>query len=311
MRGRNSIDWSIKNIADSIKKSQQEKFDSLIVCSGNRGLGKSTLAIKIASRFPEFNMQRDIVFSREDVMKQIATKKHGVIIADEMINVTYNRDFFVQDQNKIIKMLNMYRDSCNIFIACIPSFAALDKQFRQLVKLRLDVIERGMAVVHMPNMKSYSADVWDMGVNEKIEANWMKNDVTRPKYDRLSTYEGYLVSGDLGVKQREAYEQIKNEKRGHLVEEDVGDEENTKQRKWREILVDIALEGKLNKDLFRSMCEMNKMTYESGLIVCNRELAIRKSDSKIGSLLTNNIKAVLITHNDTRTENPEILIAST
>ena len=86
------------------------KFDGIIFIEGKRGLGKSTLAYKIATRLKTpiaFSPKRDIVYSRDDTLKHLATKKGGVIFSDEMINVAYNRDFYNEEQKVLLKALNM------------------------------------------------------------------------------------------------------------------------------------------------------------------------------------------------------------
>ena len=80
--------WNVKQISDIWKLWQQHRFDGIIVFDGNRGLGKSSAALKCAFRFPQFKIQRDLIYSREELMNQLAEQKFGILIADEMINVT-------------------------------------------------------------------------------------------------------------------------------------------------------------------------------------------------------------------------------
>lgn len=219
--------WSINQLANTIQNAIDKKFDFIIVIDGKRGLGKSTLAIKLALRFPMFRMKKHIVFKREDVMKSLATLKKHVIVPDEMINVTHNRDFYDQDQKKLIKMLNMYRDSGNIVIACVPNFAHLDNQFRDLIKMRIHIERRGLGIIHTPNQSSYSKDKWDMAINEKIEQRWLKRGVYRPNWKRLTTYRGIINFGPLTPKQQLLYDKIKAEKRNVAMNEEEGVEKES------------------------------------------------------------------------------------
>lgn len=217
---------NVKTIARWLKQRQENDYDAIIFLTGPRGTGKSTLGIKIAQACGGYNMNRDLVFSREDVMKGLATKKKGIVHADEMINVSHNRDFYNQDQKKLIKGLNMYRDAGNILIGCVPNFYDLDKQIRSLVKFRIDVIRRGLGVIHMPLDSQYKTDKWDSKFNEKVEADALARNKHYGAYSKLTTFRGFVKFGDIGTKQKEKYLKIKEERRGHSFEEGLIEEKS-------------------------------------------------------------------------------------
>lgn len=189
------------------------EFDYPLVIEGKRGIGKSSLAWKIARRIPGFKPQRDIQYSREDLIKAIAKLKYSAIWPDELINAGHNRDFFASEQNLLIKLINMYRDSCNLIMGCVPYFVDLDPQLRKLMKMRIHVIERGFAVVHLQIEGSFSKDPWLLKECEKIERTWKPG---KPKYMQLPTCIGFLKFGDLSPKERALYKAIKAEKRNRL-----------------------------------------------------------------------------------------------
>lgn len=262
--------YSVNDIIEVIEKMTANKFDCNIVISGKRGLGKSTLGLKIASRFKQFNMKKDVAFARTDVMDLLAEKKNGVILADEMINVTHNRDFYNEDQKKLIKMINMYRDSCNLFIACVPGFAHLDNQFRSLVKLRIDVIRRGVALIHTPNKSSYSTDVWDFQLNEKIERKWLERNMKNPNYSRLTTFRGVVHFGALGKKQQIKYDKLKDEKRNVVYEQDAEKEKKTNPY---DIIYQRMKEGKITKEqLLPIALSLNLSLNSLKAIIYNRSI---------------------------------------
>lgn len=207
------IRWRIKDLCDCIYLMLLEKFDCVIFIEGKRGLGKSTLGYKIALRSDaDFNPKYDIAYTRDDVIKGLAKKRKGVILADEMINVAYNRDFYERDQKILLKALNMYRDHCNLFIGCIPSFVDLDKQIQRLCKIKITVLRRGVALIQLQTKSLYSGDPWDTDYNKKLEKKWRRH----PKYSQLSTVKGILLFNDLTKKQRILYERIKTEKRNRI-----------------------------------------------------------------------------------------------
>jgi hypothetical protein len=174
----------------------------------------STSAVKLASKFRGFNFEKNILFQRDEIMEFLDKSKYSVMVADEMINVTYNRDFYSQEQKKLLKMINMYRDNCNILLACVPSFYDLDKQFRNLCKLRIDVIRRGLGVIHMPLQSMFMQDKWDTDNNAKIEKSFFNNrGEFRPQYKRLTTFQGFLKLEQLTDRQKQVYKELKERKR--------------------------------------------------------------------------------------------------
>jgi len=109
-----------------------------------------------------------------------------------MINVTYNRDFYVEDQKLLLKGLNMYRDSCNVFVGCIPRFIDLDVQLQRMCKIRITVVRRGIALIQTRRKAIYSTDPWDIRMNQKIEDKWSMKGTKNPRYSQLTTVRGII-----------------------------------------------------------------------------------------------------------------------
>ena len=217
--------WSVLRICKMIIEMLKNEFDCIVVIEGNRGLGKSTLAYKIANgvnEFHKFTPWKDILYTRDDIINAFNKRWKSSFVADEMINVSFNRDHYSEDQKKLIKIMNMNRDHCNLFVACVPQFSALDSQVKSICKIRITVIKRGLAILHTPNRTIYSTDKWDTAVNEKIERSWLKDNIFKPKYAQLTTFRGIIKFTDLTEKQKEEYKMIKVEKRNKIMLEEEG-----------------------------------------------------------------------------------------
>jgi len=98
------LKWSMINLIRMIVKILQNEFDCFMVIEGNRGLGKSTLAIhlargiarefkKIGSSDYKFHWRNTLIYTKKET-KHFWHKWKSLGIADEMINVTFNRDFY-------------------------------------------------------------------------------------------------------------------------------------------------------------------------------------------------------------------------
>lgn len=242
--------WSIKEVIDVLKSRQNNEFDGNIAVSGDRGNGKSTLILKTFLRFKNFNPHKHLVYSRDDVIRLLTTQTYGFCWDDEAINSGYKRNFQEKGQHELIKILTAYRDNYNIFASAIPNFFSLDKDLRDLYFLHLHVVERGIAVVHMPIQgRLYSQDRWDAAYNSKVEAKWsrriQKDSNFKPPYHKLSTFRGYLYFNDITETQKKLYKELKKEKRGKVFERT---KEKTKEEVFYDITYQLLIDGRLTKE---------------------------------------------------------------
>lgn len=240
--------WSMEKFCVMILEMLTNKFDCLIIIEGNRGLGKSTLAWHILKKVSAINKQivkvtggkespyfkqyqfkpvaqtkgkfKSVIYTKEDVIN-FFDKWHHSALADEMINVAFNREFWNEDQKNIIKLMNMNRDHCNLFVACVPQFQTLDNQIKNLAKIRITIARRGLAVIQTPNRTIYNRDRWDTATNEKIEREWLKKGSGLPQYSRLNTFRGMLRFPALSKKEQAIYDQIKVGER-NIIKKDLG-----------------------------------------------------------------------------------------
>ena len=215
--------WSVKDLCHVIQEMTNNEFDCIIFIEGKRGLGKSTLAFKLARKLrglKKFRPRHDICYSRKQVISHLAKQKKSIIFADEMINVSYNRDFYVEDQKILLKGLNMYRDSCNVFMGCIPRFIDLDIQIQRLCKIRITVVRRGVALIQTQRATVYSPDPWDIKNNMRIESKWTERGIQNPRYSQLTTVRGILKFNKLNPRDELLYKKIKEEKRNRVYSEE-------------------------------------------------------------------------------------------
>lgn len=281
-----SMDWLRKRIENMINN----KFDCIMFVEGNRGLGKSTFCYKLLSGLDipiKFKPQRDLVYTRADTLKHLATKKGGAIFSDEMINVAYNRDFYENEQKTLLKALNMYRDSCNVFCGCIPKFVELDKQIQRLCKIRITIVRRGVALLQTQNPSIYQSDSWDLKNNQKIESKWTTKGVKNPRYSQLTTMRALIRFGDLTSKQREEYEAIKQSKRGQVFGEYQDGQllyENP-DKIFYENLVKQALAGKVTKETWNTLAVINNKKQDEMRRKFNQYLKESGSDKTFRDLI--------------------------
>lgn len=281
------LKWSLRRLVNSICDRLMNKFDVFIIIEGKRGLGKSTLGFKLM-RMVKLEMKRrkvkgynfkpyfDILYQRKEVLRFFNKWRHSGL-ADEMINVSFNRDFYDPDQKDLIKIINMNRDHNNFFIACVPQFKVLDSQIKNLCSMKITVIRRGVGIIHMPNKTVYSSDIWDEKFNEKVERGWLMSGVRNPHYSKLSTFKGFVGFPKLTDKQEALYQKIKDEKRNIIAKEK--QLEDFEEKDPFTIIYNALIEGKVKNT---AMLE--------GMMVAH-DLNLEGTKSKLRNTLKKNLKS--------------------
>jgi KaiC/GvpD/RAD55 family RecA-like ATPase len=177
------------------------------------------LTLKVNKEY-QFIPKHALVYTQDELQKALASW-HNICIPDEMINITFNRDFYSEKQKDIIKMINMFRDHENLTIACVPIFSNLDTQIKNLCKMKITVKKRGRAIIHTPNKVVYLKDKWDQTTNEKIEREWIARKIRSPNYSKLTTFRGVINFPPLTRKEEAMYQEIKNQKRSVILKDEM------------------------------------------------------------------------------------------
>ena len=268
------IKWKISAIAKIAKNRTDNHKDLIMAITGPRGEGKSTFAYKLASRLSvTFNPKKDILYSIEDVLDWYTKNKNRVLIFDEAI-AAHNREFFNEIQKKLIRMLNMYRDSCNVLLLCIPNFNNLDVQVRQLARARIHITERGKGLLLLPKLGVHLSDSWETEYNNKIEKQYVSNN-RKVNYTRISTFQGFIYFTDLTDKQKETYEKIKQEKRNAVYK--IKEEDTNIHDK----VYTLLKEGKISSEGFNQICLSNGIPLDAMRKRMARKLGDEGRDTKI------------------------------
>lgn len=265
--GKTVFRWSVRRLCRLIEQMLSNKFDCNIIIEGNRGLGKSTLAYLICKGVKQitvseggvpvkkniyFTPKRDILYTRSAIIKAFNDRWFSAFMADELINVSFNRDFYNENQKRLIKIINMNRDHCNLFVACVPQFQTIDNQIKNLCKIRLTVIRRGLAIVQTQNRTIYNTDRWDTDVNEKIEREWFKSGIHKPRYPKLTTFRGVMNFRDLSPTERIEYEAVKLQNRNEIKEQE---SKELEQGNPNDKIYSLLNEGKIRtREMFNNMC---------------------------------------------------------
>jgi len=285
----NVMRFSMKDFIILINKRRANKFDVNMAVSGARGNGKSTFLFKLFSRMPGFDPWKHQIYTRKDATHLLESQKMGYIFDDEAIRSSYKRNFQNSEQKVFVQMLNMYRDNFNLYGMAIPMFYSLDKDLRGLIKIHVQIVKRGLGVIHIAKDSNlYSDDPWDVKYNAKIEERWAKkllsNKGFNPPHHKLSTFFGYVEFGDLRKRQRNIYEEVKSVKRKIVYEAEMK-ENNKEEVNFYDVIIEKLLNGQMSKDMLTVLAQVNNKKYTAVSVMLNKKLAEMNKTERLSDLL--------------------------
>lgn len=267
--------WSVKELAEMTKDRVRNKFDSIIFVTGSTGKGKSTFLWKFFNKFDDFKVEEKLTYSRSEFIHLIRDFKFSYAWHDELISAGNKRKFYDQEQIELIEILTKYRSNYNIVGGAVPIFFTLDKELLKLVGMHINIVERGLAVVHLPREgRMYSDDPWDVKINSKLEEKWSKKKQKNPDfkipYHKYTTFAGYVRFGKLTDNQEEYYEMLKETKRADSEER----KENGEDEKegFYDKTLRMLKEGKLDEDGLLQICLFNDKKLSSVKVRLNQLL---------------------------------------
>lgn len=276
------VKFSVKELRQVCLNRQVNKYDGILAITGERGSGKSTIAYHIAKKIKGFRPKFDLIYDL-DTLKKRLEKWDKIVIVDEAIYTAYKREWQKKGQIELIKQLNAYRDHRNIVILCIPTFWDLDKPLRQMCFMRVDVIKRGTGVVHKPLKSNYTQDNWDSYNNEKVERVSILGR-KRPRFQKLSTFKGYIKFRPLSEKEEDKYQKIKNEQRNNLYEKEK--EPEIQDDKFQRLIKGIK-NGLVDKKFLDNYANMQGIQYNGLAQSINRRLKLAQDGETLKGLLDN------------------------
>ena len=287
--GKTSVIWTLKELTEVIRQRQLNEYDANFGVSGNRGDGKSTLLFKVFNSFKKqgFNQEKNQLYSRDDIIKILANSTFSFCWDDEAINSGYKRDFQNKGQKDMIKIITNFRDNYNVIGSAIPFFYSLDRDLRELLFMHIHIIERGLAVIFLPlEVSIHSTDPWDTKNNIKVElqenSRLKKNPNAKFRYNRFTTFAGFLYFGPMTEKQEIKYKEIKKRKRGKTFNiEGVEPVLDFNQKVYK-----ILLEGKISQEILKKICLLEGRKYSNTASAINAMLTDVGEDRRISAFFT-------------------------
>jgi hypothetical protein len=208
-----------------IKRRQNEK-DNVILITGARGEGKSTLAGKILFQFPEFNPYENVVYTQEAFFKELK-KKNNYVWADEGIISAAKGNVMTRANKLLHQAITINRDNYNIVFFLLPFVEDFDTKILQYVSCWLHVDTRGLAIMMLPSNKGlFGKRNWDVDQMKKIYDEFLKENAKtlHAPYWLFQNFRGYVRFGKLTKEQDIIIKEIKTLRKNESLDKEMKDE---------------------------------------------------------------------------------------
>lgn len=256
-------------IKQMLMERRSNEKDNVILVTGARGDGKSTLTGKILFLFEDFNPYEQMVYSKDAMFKCIK-QKFGYVWADEAV-VNAARGNVMTKTNKMLhEIVTINRDNFNIVFFCMPFVEDFDTKILQYVSAWIHIDSRGLGVLMLPSNKGiWGKRNWDLDSMKKIFDEFQKDNQGCPHtpYWVYPNFRGYITFGKMTVKQQEIVREIKSLRKNENMEKEMQEEvvlevkgmENYSRYSAKK-LTELVAKGEIrSKEQFEKMCEEMKV----------------------------------------------------
>lgn len=269
----------LKTIKEMLLKRRANELDNMILVTGARGAGKTTLTGKILFQFEEFDPYVSMVYSKEAMFKLIK-KKNGFIWADEGVINAAKGNVMSRANKLLFEASTINRDNYNIVFFLMPFIEDFDSKILQYCSAWIHVERRGFAVLLLPANKGlFGRSNWDIKQMKKIFDEFVKE----TKGERhvpfwiYDNFRGYIKFGKLFETQDAIIKEIKQLRKNENldremteVEVEVKEMDNYIKYSSKKI-AELIIKGEL-----RDMEHLTKTCEEMKL---NPEVIMKKCDS--------------------------------
>lgn len=226
--------------------------DNIVLITGKRGSGKTTLSIKQIMGFSDiegneeyynqekniskdekvvyklenftpFNMENHMCFSKKELQDLWKNEKMAFILADEAV-VNANRRNSMTKANKILmEIVTINRKNYNTIFFCMPSIEDFDLAILQYITHWIHIDERKLAAVLLPNPPSlFGRKSWDIDHMKKIYEKFVESNPTAPSvpYWLFSNFRGYMKFSAMSKNVEDKYLEIATNKKNRDNEEE-------------------------------------------------------------------------------------------
>lgn len=298
-------EWSITELADMTKQRVLNRFDSNVAVTGGTGMSKSTFLFHFFKKFKDFKIDDKLTYSRSEMIHLIRDFKLSYCWNDELISAGNKRKFYDTEQIELIEILTKYRSNLNIVAGAVPIFFSLDKELLKLFGMHINMIDRGIGVVHLPRTgRMFTDDLWDVKINAKLEEKWsmklQKNPNFKIPYHKYTTFAGYVYFGKMTPKQEEYYEYLRDKKKAEIDKPNEETNSNGSEKNFYNKILSMLKEKRLDEKGLLDLCLFNDKKLSSVKARLGQMLRDEGDNKTLGDFLktSSNVDSTNSLHNN-------------
>lgn len=240
------------------------KKDNLILVTGKRGAGKTTVALKqimgfsdiisneqyynkqknihlkeeekikyVLKDFTKFDMERHMCFGKKELENLWKEERKAFILADEIIVSASRRKSMTKGNKLIHEIATINRKNYNTIFLLLPSIEDLDLAILQYITHWVHVSQQGLAAVLLPNPPTlFGRGSWDIDQMKKIYEKFIEKNPTAQAvpYWLFNNFRGYIKFSAMTAGVERQYDEISHRKKNQNSN-GVDEEETVKVRK--------------------------------------------------------------------------------
>lgn len=265
----------IKMLVEMVVARRDNEKDNIILVTGSRGDGKSTITGKILFHFSNFDPYESVVYTKEAFFKQIK-KKNNYVWADEGVISAAKGNVMTRANKLLFESLTINRDNYNMVFFLLPFVEDFDSKILQYCSAWIHVDSRGLGVLMLPSNKGlFGKRNWDIDAMKKLFDEFQKENkkAFHMPYWVYQNFRGYIKFGKLTAQQQTIINEIKylrkNENLDKQSQEEVKIEvkELTNYQKYSALkLAEMVMKGELRDlEVFKMQCLDLKVDFEPTL----------------------------------------------
>lgn len=269
----------LRELKEMLESRRKNQFDNIILITGSRGIGKSTITGKVLFQFPDFNPFENIVYTKEAMFK-LAKNKNGYIWGDEAIINVAKGNVMTRANKMLHELFTISRNNFNIIFLLLPFVEDFDSKILQYCSMWLHVDSRGLAVMLLPaNQGIFGRANWDLIQMKRIFDEFRKENqnLSHIPFWIFQNFRGYVKFGKLTDQQEKIVNEIKDLRKNENLDKDMKEEvkievkELTNYQKYASMkIAEMVMKGEVRDlEVFKMQCNDLKVDFDITLKKCD------------------------------------------
>ena len=290
------IVYPLTFIKQMLEKRRDNEKDNMVLITGARGDGKTTLTGKILFQFEDFDPFVSMVYSKEATFKLIK-KKRGYVWLDESVISAAKGNVMTRANKLLFEVSTINRDNFNIIFYLMPFVEDFDSKILQYISMWIHVDSRGLGVVMLPANKGiFGKRNWDLIAMKKIFDEFQKDNMnaTHTPYWIFPNFRGYVKFGKLTPQQDAIVKEIKALRKNENLDKEMQQEVTIEVKNMENYnlysakkLAEMVLKGEIrNIETFKATCTELKLNPDE--MLKKTDLVFRRNN--IGKTLKGTLK---------------------